>query len=482
MKRSVLRFVALALLILIPVTLVITLGFALPDCFEKTFLGEFDNKVERLYSVEGEKIVVIGGSSTAFGVDAKLLEETLGRPVINFGLYATLGTKTMLDFSRGAIGEGDIIIIAPEMNAQTFSLYFNAEAMWQAVDGDFSLLTHIASDDMPAMLGGFWRFTASKIGYTLNGAPDPDGIYNAASFDEYGFIRYRRDKDYNIMPGGVDSGMPITFDISMISEDFIEYVNEYIAFAEKKGAVVYLSFCPMNENALPLDITLEALTEYTDFLKEHFNCEVLGDANNMIYLADYFYDSNFHLNSAGAAVHTRQLALDIAPLVGMSADDITLPYPDPPEIPEDNGSEDDLSYDENEVYFTYEVTEHGVYISGVSEFGKTQSVLTTPRAYDGKKVVSFRADAFADCGTLTELYITDNIAQIPDGTFRGADKLTKIHILAEDPNSTTVNNLSEKAMDGLPAAARFFVPEKSFALYQTNYFWGPYADYILPDG
>ena len=40
-------------------------------------------------------------------------------PVVNFGLYANLGTKLMLDLSRSGIGAGDVIVVAPEMNEQT---------------------------------------------------------------------------------------------------------------------------------------------------------------------------------------------------------------------------------------------------------------------------------------------------------------------------------------------------------------------------
>ena len=140
MKRSWIRFLLIVLLLLLPIAATAAVGFLVPAQFEMTFLGEFDNKVERLQNTDGPKVILVGGSSVAFGVDAELLEQTLGMPVINFGLYATLGTKTMLDYSKSGIDEGDIIVIAPEMNAQTFSLYFNAEAMWQAVDGHFSLL------------------------------------------------------------------------------------------------------------------------------------------------------------------------------------------------------------------------------------------------------------------------------------------------------------------------------------------------------
>ena len=196
-------------------------------------------------------------------IDAKLLSETLGKPVINFGLYATLGTKVMMDYAKGAIGEGDIIVIAPEMNAQTWSLYFNAEAMWQALDGNFHDLRHLSKDDYSAMLGGFWKFAASKAKYfTQDINIDGMGIYRASAFDDHGFIVNHRDKDYNTMVGGANPDMLIDFNTDIISKEFIDYVNEFTAYAESKGAKVYLGSCPMNELALSPDLTLEDIEAY----------------------------------------------------------------------------------------------------------------------------------------------------------------------------------------------------------------------------
>ena len=84
MKRSWIRFLLIVLLLLLPIAATAAVGFLVPAQFEMTFLGEFDNKVERLQNTDGPKVILVGGSSVAFGVDAELLEQTLGMPVINF--------------------------------------------------------------------------------------------------------------------------------------------------------------------------------------------------------------------------------------------------------------------------------------------------------------------------------------------------------------------------------------------------------------
>lgn len=478
MKKSWIRFIAFFLVFALPIIAVGSIVFLTPSRFDETFLGEFENKVDRLYETKGEKIVFIGGSSLAFGLDAKLLSETLGKPVINFGLYATLGTKVMMDYAKGAIGEGDIIVIAPEMNAQTWSLYFNAEAMWQALDGNFDDFRHLSKDDYSAMLGGFWKFASSKAKYfTQDINIDGMGIYRASAFDDYGFIRNHRDKDYNTMVGGANPDMVIDFSTDIISAEFIDYVNEFTAYAKKKGAKVYLGSCPMNELALDSDLTLEDIENYVSYLNEVFDCEVLGDPNNAIYTAGYFFDSNFHLNSAGAVLHTAQFATALAPLVGLSESDINIEIPDEPEIPDpDEGIIYD--YDENEVYFTYEIVDSYAYITGLTELGKAQKTLRTPVAYDGKKVTQIAENAFTGGSGITELYVTDNVSWIANGAFRGADSLTKIHILATDPDLTKVDSIGNPR-EGLPSESRFYVPKSSLSVYANNYFWGPFTDFLV---
>ena len=487
MKKAWLNFICILLCVLIPFASVVAATLLVPAQFDKTFLGALSPKAERLYSVDEPKIIIVGGSSVPFGVDTKLLEEALGKPCVNFGLYASLGTKIMLDMSRDAIKEGDIVVLAPETDAQTYSLYFNAESAWQACDSDLSLLARIGTDNYSSMLGGFWKYASQKVKYFFeDGHLDPSGVYNAASFDEYGDIIYER--PYNVMELGYDPGLSIEFSPDIISEDFIAYVNEYVEYAESKGAKVYFSFAPMNMDAVLLDKTLEEfeafdkleadIASFKAYVDENFDAKVISDPGMYLYDSGYFYDSNFHLNDAGAVMHTANLASDIAAAEGVELlVDITIP--DAPEKPVIEDETKDYSYDENEKYFVFEEVVRsgeivGYNITGLSELGKEQTSLTTPRAYNEKKIYSIEAGAFAS-DKIEEIYITDYISAIGDGAFANAPKLKKVHILAKDPDNTTVNNVSMGLCNGMASGAKFYVSPESYNDFVSNYFWGPYA-------
>ena len=90
----------LGIFIAVPLLLAVW-GFALPAQYSSTFFGELPAK-RALLAAESNKprLILVGGSAAAFGVDSALLAKELPdyHPV-NFGLYAALGTRVMLDLS-----------------------------------------------------------------------------------------------------------------------------------------------------------------------------------------------------------------------------------------------------------------------------------------------------------------------------------------------------------------------------------------------
>ena len=180
MKLSI-KIVSLTLVAIFPILLLFSVAFLTKSEFDESFVGALDDKLDRLYSIEEEKIVIIGGSSAAFGYDSEIIENHLDMPVVNMGLYAALGTKLMLDLSRDAIREGDIVIIAPELDAQTLSLYFNASTTLKALDSSRHYLRSIPSEHRASLLGASFEFASEKLSYKIFGAPEFDGIYSSKS-------------------------------------------------------------------------------------------------------------------------------------------------------------------------------------------------------------------------------------------------------------------------------------------------------------
>ena len=407
----ILSFVAF----LLPLAIVISLAALTPVQYGETFYRALPDKFDRLMSTEGKKIVVVGGSSVAFGLDSELLEEYTGMPCVNFGLYAALGTKLMLDLSRPGINDGDIVILAPELDAQTLSMYFSAESTLMATDGRYDLLKYVRGDDRLSLLGGLYGHAADKIAHMREGtAPSPVGVYRSDSFNEYGDIACERAE--NVMPLYYDPNTRVTLDSDILDEDFIDYVNEYVRYCERRGASVYFSFCPVNEMALADGTDESTFAKFESYLRRVLDCELISYLDDYVMEAGYFYDTNFHLNDAGVVVRTLNLAQDIRIILG----DMTLieaERPTAPELPMADVRFD--GEDENVKYFRFERQDNGsMVIVGLSEVGMSMKTLTVPLGYDGYKVSAIDRAAFSGSSVETLIITADtNLRNFFDGAF-----------------------------------------------------------------
>ena len=60
---------------------------------DDNYLAAVLEKDRLIRSTPSPKIVLVGGSNLAFGIDSKKIEDSLGLRVVNMGLYAKLGLQ-----------------------------------------------------------------------------------------------------------------------------------------------------------------------------------------------------------------------------------------------------------------------------------------------------------------------------------------------------------------------------------------------------
>ena len=250
MKKWLLKLGILLTSIVTIFTVYLSVSQNLPDQYEKTFLAEMKDKYELLTKTNEKKIVFVGGSSLPFGLRSDIVEEELpDYKVVDYGLYATLGTKFMIETSKANINKGDIVVLAPEVAPQTYSTFFNEEAILQACNGFSDIYHNLEFKEEVSLFYNYFKFSLQKLGYAVHkNAPDPEGIYRHDSFNEYGDIFVERKS--NIMTNGIDLTTDITPSIELINDDFVSMINSYINFVESKGAKIYFNYSPMNDLAI----------------------------------------------------------------------------------------------------------------------------------------------------------------------------------------------------------------------------------------
>ena len=425
-KRTVRRIVATALaVILAEQVFFLICGFGLPVQFGDTFMGELKSKYERLKETSGKRIVLVGGSGVAFDCDSALMDDFFpSYEIVNFGMYAGLGTKAVMDLSENYIHEGDIVILSPEQSEQTFSDYFNGEYMWQAADGAFGMLRDLKSENFEAMLGNFPRFALEKLNYVMKGQkPQTDSIYQKKSFNTYGDIELDTCRE-NILPNGYDVNQKVRFTEDVVQLEFMDYMNDWAKRLEKKGAVVWYRYCPVNKLSVE---DMDELAAYDVFLRQKLDFPVIGNPENSLMEAEWFFETNFHLNQPGKEVNTVQLIRDMKAMLG---DDraVTVELPEKP-----HRTWGDVS------------AETRIWTAKDSE------------TYQGEETI----------------VIPENVTQIEDYAFSNGAGLKQIVLEQKDPSKCIVG---QHLLDG--TGAEILVPQMSVDSYKRNYFWSVYAGRI----
>ena len=425
-KRTVRRIVATALaVILAEQVFFLICGFGLPVQFGDTFMGELKSKYERLKETSGKRIVLVGGSGVAFDCDSALMDDFFpSYEIVNFGMYAGLGTKAVMDLSENYIHEGDIVILSPEQSEQTFSDYFNGEYMWQAADGAFGMLRDLKSENFEAMLGNFPRFALEKLNYVMKGQkPQTDSIYQKKSFNTYGDIELDTCRE-NILPNGYDVNQKVRFTEDVVQPEFMDYMNDWAKRLEKKGAVVWYRYCPVNKRSVE---DMDDLAAYDVFLRQKLDFPVIGNPENSLMEAEWFFDTNFHLNQPGKEVNTVQLIRDMKAMLG---DDraVTVELPEKPH----------------------------------RTWGE---VSAETRIWTAKDSETYQGEE--------TIVIPENVTQIEEYAFSNCAGLKQIVLEQKDPSKCIVG---QHLLDG--TGAEILVPQMSVDSYKRNYFWSVYAGRI----
>ena len=443
---------------------VATAVVASPPVYDETFFGGLALKRNLLAKKEGRRIVLIGGSALPFGIRSSLVEEELpGYGIVDFGLYAALGTESMLDLALPRLRDGDIAVISPEQNEQTLSMYFSPRDMWRAMDDCKDALFDLSEADRRLMIGDALGFSSEKLPYLLRGEKaEGDGVYARSSFDECGDIRKELIPS-NKMLEGFDPNQMISFSNDVIEDAFIGKMNSFAKAARKKGVETYYWFAPANHSAILENREIDSFYAY---LNEKLDFPILGSPHSAVMNARYFYDSNFHLNGNGSQNNTIRLINDLKALFRDSSKTAAQPLPPPPLDHEEShsGNNADLEY--------FNIVEEEPYcrIVSLTEEGKKMTSLTVPYLYNDKVIAVFDQSVFSGNQSLQTIILQDNIRRIDNASFAGSS-ITRIEIHNDAPSSVAV---SYRLLEG--CSANVYVPWYALSKYRSNYFWSAHAD------
>jgi hypothetical protein len=96
------------------------------DSVARNYRGEIEQVRAAIARTPGPRLIIAGGSSTLFGIDAAAMQRALGVPVVNAGMPSMLGSEDVYnEFLAAMVRPGDLVLysnshwLAPSTQRQT---------------------------------------------------------------------------------------------------------------------------------------------------------------------------------------------------------------------------------------------------------------------------------------------------------------------------------------------------------------------------
>ena len=272
------------------------------------YLAAAQDHVDLLASTKGQegRIVLLGGSGTAFSISAEELSRRFDRTVINGGIQAGIGMRNLIDLYLPYLDpDNDTIVMLPEPELLA------GEARYSQIWCDVVYLRKdaFALIQRPRCTPNILHRTWQEMRHHLSGQDGFDPIYRRSGFNGFGDLVSHLDQD-RTPPDLSEYRLPL------IPRENLDAITDYseTILAARGFDVVYIP------SAMPQAACTNA-TDETSALLEQLGSMTTGapvmvdvetEMTRFCLSSELFFDGAGHLNADGRKVQTENVAAHLA--------------------------------------------------------------------------------------------------------------------------------------------------------------------------
>jgi hypothetical protein len=256
-------------------------------------------KIEHLRETKSDtakRIVFIGGSGITFGIDSKMIADSLGTEVYNTSVHGGLGADySITSFKEVLNPDKDILVIGYEFpfvanphfhtEPRYYADFFVGKPLYkQLLFNPYPLNTIIMLAKV--ILQNFiYTFDSRDFAY--------HPVFRIDAFNEYGDIITHLDRK-NKAP------LQDSIKIEPPSQDYADLIKK-----ELEGFEYYLISPPVR--MLFWDKQKKALSDFDNYMYENFGDRYILSTIDFVYDENDFFEAPYHLNKDGRRMHTHKI-------------------------------------------------------------------------------------------------------------------------------------------------------------------------------
>lgn len=298
------RFIQQILFFFVFFGLIFLIGIFLPITprSENSMLQYKIEKDSLLRVVPKPRIIFIGGSNLVFGLNSRMIKDSLRLNPVNAGLAINLGLIYMMDDVLPYIKRDDIVVLAPEYNLYYGNKSYGGYDLFKLLmDVDKSAFLKLRFNHIPNLIKEVPNYFLSKFkmnNYSYNFESD---VYGKHIFNEYGDSEFH----WNLTSKTFSDINPIRtkFNYSTIRE-IIEFDNK----VRNKGATLMITYPSIHKRSL------EVIKRQTNEIQEELEktkLKILGTPQRYSFPDSLIFDQVYHLTKTGVDNRTHLLICDI---------------------------------------------------------------------------------------------------------------------------------------------------------------------------
>lgn len=294
-------------------------------------------------SISSPRIILLGGSSALFGIDAKKVEEATGVRAMNMGVHAGMRLEQVLSVGKDVARRGDILVLAMEPNFYSCAWgswsgwhLRNALAWDRSYFGGLPFVTRIAAIvsaggpilAIEILTSRFMSIVAPDAYADRIQALAPSEVvweryrsgklrirkfaYSAYNVDDRGDMQNNIGAEY---PGvGVAANEP-----SGVCPYALSILLNFVEQMKGKGVRVFFAHTPYLIEGAPMADWQEAEEKFSRDIGST-GAAILDRREELFLPRAYFFNSNLHLNQVGRRERTKRMIADLAKLgIGIAA-------------------------------------------------------------------------------------------------------------------------------------------------------------------
>lgn len=299
MKKFLIKICAFILCLTVIVGCWMYVGLEKVNKDTDAYLAAHAQKLFRLDTLSSPRIILVGGSNTAFGFDSEMLADSLHCNVQNMGLHASIGLRFTMSQTMKHLRRGDVVVIMPEY-----------EQFFEEYNGSGNILSQAFLYSEP----GSWKeLNAKQMINVIDGFPsvefnrwrtkrsEPDTLkwdYSARNINIYG------DETAHWKADSVEYDIELTKLGAKPDEGMIaDFSSKFREMREKGCKIILLWPSTIKSNYI---LNKESIDEVSRRLLDE---GIIFDCDPVLFLHEdsLKFDSEYHIRYEGVRRNTELL-------------------------------------------------------------------------------------------------------------------------------------------------------------------------------